>query len=130
MPMKMFVNLPVSDLSRSKAFFESLGFGFFGMTDDIASIVINDDTQVMLLTQPTFAAFTSKQVADPATGAQVILALGVQTKAQVDEMVEKAVAAGGTAAGPARDQGFRYQRGFFDLDGHHWEPLCLVEPGA
>ena len=125
MPMKMFVNLPVSDLKRSKAFFESLGFGFFGMTDDIASVVINDDTQVMLLAGPAFAAFTSKQVGDPRESTQVILAIGVENRAQVDEIVDKALAAGATAAGPARDEGGRYQRGFLDLDGYHWEPLCL-----
>lgn len=128
--MKMFVNLPVSDLGRSQAFFESLGFTFFGMTSDMASVVINDDTQVMLLAEPVFASFTSRQVVDPATGAQVILALGVETREQVDELVDKAIAAGGTAVGPARDQGGRYQRGFLDLDGHHWEPLCLVQPAA
>jgi uncharacterized protein len=128
--MKMFVNLPVSDLGRSQAFFESLGFTFFGMTSDMASVVINDDTQVMLLAEPVFASFTSRQVADPAAGTQVILALGVETREQVDEMVDKAVAAGGTAVGPAKDTDGRYQRGFFDLDGHHWEPLCLVLPAA
>jgi uncharacterized protein len=126
MPMKMFVNLPVTDLGRSKAFFESLGFGFYGMTEDMASVIINDDTQVMLLTKPAFAAYTSKQITDPEASTQVILALGVENRAQVDEIVDKALAAGATAAGPARDEGGRYQRGFFDLDGHHWEPLCLA----
>jgi uncharacterized protein len=126
MAMKMFVNLPVNDLGRSQAFFESLGFGFYGMTGDIASVIINDDTQVMLLAKPAFAMFTSKQIADSGTTAEVILAIGVETRDQVDEIVDKALAAGGTAAGPARDEGGRYQRGFFDLDGHHWEPLCLV----
>jgi predicted lactoylglutathione lyase len=128
--MKMFVNLPVSDLGRSQAFFESLGFTFFGMTSDMASVVINDDTQVMLLSEPVFASFTSRQTASPATGAQMILALGVETREQVDELVDKAIAAGGAAAGPARDQDGRYQRGFLDLDGYHWEPLCLVPPAA
>jgi predicted lactoylglutathione lyase len=126
MAMKMFVNLPVSDLGRSKAFFESLGFGFYGMTADIASVIINDDTQVMLLATPAFAAFTSKRIADAATTAEVILAIGVEDRDQVDAIVDKALAAGATAAGPARDEGGRYQRGFLDLDGHHWEPLCLV----
>lgn len=126
MPMKMFVNLPVSDLGRSKSFFESLGFGFYAMTEDIASVVINDDTQVMLMAEPTFASFTSKRIADPGTTAEVILAIGVANRAQVDEIVDKALAAGAAATGPARDSGGRYQRGFLDLDGHHWEPLCLV----
>jgi uncharacterized protein len=126
MAMKMFVNLPVKDLERSKAFFEGLGFGFYGMTQDMASVIINDDTQVMLLTEPAFDSFASKQVADPGQSTQVILALGVENRAQVDALADKALAAGATAAGPARDSGGRYQRGFFDLDGHHWEPLCLA----
>ncbi len=126
MPMKMFVNMPVSDLGRSKAFFESLGFGFYGMTEDIASVIINDDTQVMLLAKPAFATYTSKEIADSGQSVEVILAIGLENRAQVDEIVDKALAAGATAAGPARDEGGRYQRGFFDLDGHHWEPLCLA----
>jgi uncharacterized protein len=126
MAMKMFVNLPVKDLERSKAFFEGLGFRFYGMTQDMASVIINDDTQVMLLTEPAFDSFASKQVADPGQSTQVILALGVENRAQVDALADKALAAGATAAGPARDSGGRYQRGFFDLDGHHWEPLCLA----
>src|SRR5260370_11109462 len=113
----MVVNWPGSDVGRSRAFFESLGFGFYGMTADIASVIINDDTQVMLLATPAFAAFTSKQIADAATTAEVILAIGVEDRDQVDAIVDKALAAGATAAGPARDEGGRYQRGFFDLDG-------------
>lgn len=127
MPTKLFVNLPVKDLSRSQEFFTGLGFAFYGMTDDMASVVISEHTQVMLLAEPTFASFTTKDVADATANTEVILVLGVERPDQVDELVEKALAAGASAAGVPQEGGGRYQRGFTDLDGHHWEALCLVE---
>lgn len=124
----MFVNLPVNDLGRSKAFFACLGFPFFGMTDDMASVVISEQTQVMLLTEPTFAAYARNDLADPKTATQVILVLGLDNPQQVDELVDKALAAGATPIGEPTDDGQRYQRGFADPDGHHWSALCLVKP--
>ena len=129
MAMKMFVNLPVSDLDRSTAFFEKLGFQFFGAAEGMASVIISEDTQVMLLTEPTFTSYISKDVADAAKSTEVVLVLGVETPAQVDELVGKALDAGATPAGVPKDGGGVYQRGFADLDGHHWEALCLVQPG-
>jgi uncharacterized protein len=126
MPTKLFVNLPVKDLKRSEAFFTDLGFEFFGMTGDMASVIISEHTQVMLLAEPTFAMFTAK-VADATAGTEVILVLGLETTDQVDGLVEKALAAGASPAGTPQQGGGRYQRGFTDLDGHHWEALCLVE---
>jgi predicted lactoylglutathione lyase len=127
MPTKLFVNLPVKDLKQSQAFFTGLGFEFFGMTDDMASVIISEHTQVMLLAEPTFAAYTAKGAADAAAGTEVILVLGVERVDQVDDLVEKALEAGASPAGaPQRSHG-RYQRGFTDLDGHQWEALCLVE---
>jgi uncharacterized protein len=127
MPTKLFVNLPVKDLKRSEAFFTGLGFEFFGMTDDMASVIISEHTQVMLLAEPTFAAYTAKRVADATASTEVILVLGVERADQVDELVEKALAAGASPAGAPQQGHGRYQRGFTDLDGHHWEALCLVE---
>ena len=75
-----YIEFAVEVLERSKAFFEGLGFGFYGMTQDMASVIINDDTQVMLLTEPAFDSFASKQVADPGQSTQVILALGVENR--------------------------------------------------
>jgi predicted lactoylglutathione lyase len=129
MPTKLFVNLPVKDLSRSKAFFTDLGLAFFGMTEDMASVIISEHTQVMLLTEATFASYASKQVADAAS-TEVILVLGVETREQVDELADKAEASGASPVGTPRDDGYRYQRGFTDLDGHHWEALCLIEPSS
>jgi hypothetical protein len=128
MPTKLFVNLPVKDLDRSKAFFTDLGLAMFGMTQDMASVIISEHTQVMLLTEATFASYVSKGVADATASTEVILVLGVETREQVDELASKAEAAGASPAGAPRDDGYRYQRGFTDLDGHHWEALCLIEP--
>ena len=127
MPTKLFVNLPVKDLKRSEAFFTGLGFEFFGMADDMASVIISEHTQVMLLAEPTFAQYTAKGAADATASTEVILVLGLERPDQVDELVDKALAAGASTAGVPQQGGGRYQRGFADLDGHHWEALCLVE---
>jgi predicted lactoylglutathione lyase len=128
MPTKLFVNLPVKDLSRSQAFFTSLGLTFYGQTEDMASVIISEHTQVMLLTESAFGTYTSagKDVADAAASTEVILVLGVETRDQVDELAAAAEAAGGAVVGAPRSDGGRYQRGFNDLDGHHWEALCLL----
>jgi predicted lactoylglutathione lyase len=130
MPTKLFVNLPVKDLDRSNAFFTGLGFQFFGMTEDMASVIISEHTQVMLLAEPTFASFTAQSVADATASTEVILVLGFERRDQVDELVDKALAAGASPAGTPQDGGGRYQRGFADLDGHHWEALCLTGPDS
>jgi uncharacterized protein len=128
--MQLFVNLPVKDLDRSKAFFTELGFTIFGMSDDMASVVINQETQVMLLTEPTFGTYVTKEVGDATKSTQAVLVLGLETPAEVDALVEKAFALGATPAGVPQEATFRYQRGFADLDGNHWEALCLAQPGA
>jgi len=128
MSMTLFVNLPVENLDRSNAFFTDLGFPFFGMTDDLASVIINERTQVMLLKKPVFATYINNEIADPTKSTQVVLALGLEDRAQVDGLFEKAIAAGATPAGETREEDGRYQRGFTDLDGHRWEALCLVAP--
>ncbi|GAA2409756.1 VOC family protein [Nonomuraea africana] len=126
----LFVNLPVKDLSRSKAFFTELGLTFFGATEDMASVVISEQTQVMLLAEPTFAGYSRTEVADPTKTTQVILVLGLDNPQQVDELVGKAMAAGAEPVGEPVNDGYRYQRGFADLDGHHWAALCLVTPAG
>jgi predicted lactoylglutathione lyase len=129
-PTKLFVNLPVRDLGRSKAFFTELGLDFFGQAEDMASVIISEHTQVMLLGEATFASYARNGVADAAKATEMILVLGVQTREQVDDLAGRAEAAGGQPVGAPRDDGYRYQRGFTDLDGHHWEALCLVEPAS
>jgi uncharacterized protein len=126
--MQLFVNVPVKDLKRSQTFFTDLGFTFFGMADGMASVVINQETQVMLLEEPVFASFTTKEIADATKSTEAILVIGMENQAAVDELVDNALAAGATPAGVKQEGGFRYQRGFADLDGHHWEALCLIQP--
>jgi predicted lactoylglutathione lyase len=128
MATKLFVNLPVKDLNRSTAFFAGLGLDFYGITDDMASVIISEHTQVMLLTEAAFTSYASQGVADATTSTEVILVLGLETREQVDELAAKADTAGASAIGAPREDGGRYQRAFTDLDGHHWEALCLVQP--
>jgi predicted lactoylglutathione lyase len=128
MPTKLFVNLPVRDLARSKAFFTALGLQFFGQAEDMASVIISEHTQVMLLTEEVFASYARNRVADATAGTEVILVLGVETREQVDELASRAEAAGGSPVGTPGDDGYRYQRGFADLDGHQWAVLCLIDP--
>lgn len=128
MSTTLFVNLPVKDLDRSKAFFTELGFDFFGMTDDMASVVISERTQVMLLAEPAFAGYARNEVADPGTSTEVILVFGLDEPRQVDELADRALAAGATAVGEPVTAGGRYQRGFADPDGHQWSALCLAAP--
>lgn len=126
MTTKLFVNVPVENLERAEAFFTGLGFDFFGMAPGMASVIINQDTHVMLLDRPTFAGYARNPVADAATTTELVLVLGLETPAEVDELVDKAVAAGAASTGEPRTEGGRYSRGFADLDGHQWEALCLV----
>jgi len=126
MSTTLFVNLAVVDLDRSKEFFTKLGFEFFGMAEDMASVVISERTQVMLIATPTFAGYARNQVVDPTTSTEVILVFGLDNPKEVDELVDTALAAGGTAVGEPVTAGGRYQRGFADLDGHQWSALCLV----
>ena len=130
MATKLFVNLPVKDLGRSNAFFTELGLPFFGQAEDMASVIISEHTQVMLITETVFASYARHGIADATAGTEVILVLGVETRGQVDELADKAEAAGGSPVGAPRDDGYRYQRGFTDLDGHHWEALCLIDPAS
>jgi len=130
MATKLFVNLPVKDLGRSKAFFTELGLPFYGQADDMASVIISEHTQVMLLAETVFASYARNGVADATASTEMILVLGVETREQVDELAGRAEAAGGQPVGAPRNDGYRYQRGFTDLDGHHWEALCLVGPAS
>lgn len=131
MSTKIFVNLPVKDLSRSMGFFKALGYTFNAQFTDenAACLVISDDIYAMLLVEPFFTSFTNKAIADTATTAEAIVALGVESHARVDELVSKAVAAGGRLSTAPKDQGFMYGGGFADPDGHLWE-VFHMDPGA
>jgi len=130
MPTMIFVNLAVSDLGRSRAFFESLGYSINeGFSDDNAvSVVISDTITAMLLTREFFAEFTSKTIIDAATSTEVQLALSAESKEEVDAVHAKALAAGAVDAG-TQDHGFMYSKSFDDPDGHHWD-FVWMDPAA
>jgi predicted lactoylglutathione lyase len=122
MPKKVIINLPVKNLDKSKAFFSSLGLAINPqLTDENATcFVINDQTFVALLSEPHFKAITSKDVAEGSTAKEVLLAIGAETREEVDELVNNAVSAGGSELGEPQDHGWIYGRTFADLDGHQW----------
>ena len=123
MPTKIFVNLPVADLDRSMTFFKALGFTFNPQfTDETAAcMVISEDIYSMLLTRKRFKDFTKKEVADATKTTEVLTALSMESRQEVDAILEKALAAGATPARDPMDHGFMYERSFNDLDGHIWE---------
>ena len=110
MPTKIFVNLPVRDLDKSVDFFTSLGFGFNPQfTDEKATcMIVGEDIYVMLLVEQFFKTFTKKQIADASQSTEVILALSAGSRTEVDEMIRKAVEAGGVVPGEPQDQGWMY----------------------
>lgn len=131
MAKQIYVNLPVKDLGRSRDFFASLGFAFEPKfsNDSGACMVVGDNIFVMLLVESFFQTFTKKPIVDAKKSVEVLVCLSCDSKAQVDELVAKAVGAGGTAPNPVQDHGFMYGHGFEDLDGHVWE-LAYMEPNA
>lgn len=123
MSTKVFINLAVKDLSATKEFFGKLGFTFNPQFTDenAACMIIGPDNFAMLLTEPFFKTFINKEIVDASKSTEVLIALSMDSKEQVDDMVTRAIEAGGTEPRPAQDQGFMYQRDFEDLDGHIWE---------
>ena len=131
MASKIFVNLPVKNLNKSIEFFTKLGFSFNQQfTDETATcMIVTDDIFVMLLTEEKFKTFALKEICDTKKYAEALVCLSLESRAKVDEMVRKAVSAGGTTYNEAIDHGFMYGHGFQDLDGHIWE-LIYMEPNA
>ena len=129
MGQKIYINLPVTDLEASKAFYAQLGYRFNPLyTNDVAAcMVVSDDIHVMLLTKPFFATFTQKEIADTQKSAQVMLCLGKDNREEVDMLVDKAIAAGAKIERPINDHGFMYERSFNDPDGNIWEIMWLDE---
>ena len=130
MSTQIFVNLPVKDLQTSVEFFSKLGYTFDPQyTDENATcMIIADNIFAMLLVKPFFESFISKPVADAHKTAEVILALSADSRAAVDVLVDKAIAAGAGEPRPTQDLAFMYQRGFEDLDGHLWEVFHMSAP--
>ena len=124
---KIFVNLAVHDLKLSVEFFNKLGFSFNPkFTDDNAAcMIINVDASIMLLGEPFFKGFVKKEICNTATHTESLLGVTCESRAEVDELVSKAIAAGGTHAMDPVDHGFMYGWSFYDLDGHHWEAFWM-----
>lgn len=128
MKQPFFITLPVADLAKSTAFFKALGFAlnpqFSG--DSASCFAISDAVQVMLLPHARFRAFTPKAVCDTSKAVEVLFNVGCDSRARVDELVARALAAGGTTYDKPEDLGFMYSHSFVDLDGHGWGVLHMT----
>ncbi|MFC5439823.1 VOC family protein [Rhodanobacter ginsenosidimutans] len=129
MPRNLYVNLPVKDLERSVDFFEALEFSFNPkFTDENAAcLIINERTGVMLLAESFFAGFTNKPIADARASTETLLALSLDSRADVEAFMARALAAGATPTIESKDYGFMVQHGFADPDGHQWEVFWMDE---
>ena len=127
MARAIFVNLPVAELPRSMEFFEALGYSFYPQftNEQAAALVISDTIYAMLHTPENFRRFTTKQIADARTTTEVLLALQVESKEQVNKLLERALKAGGKEAREPEDHGFMSGRAFEDPDGHIWEAFWM-----
>ncbi|MGL4810854.1 MAG: VOC family protein [Beijerinckiaceae bacterium] len=123
MPTMIFVNLPVKDLNKSKAFYEAVGFtNNPQFTDETAAcMVLSEHIYVMLLTHAKFLQFTDKSIIDARKQIQTLLALSEESRAAVDARFQQWLKAGGREASPMQDHGFMIQRSLEDPDGHVWE---------
>ena len=131
MATQIYVNLPVKDLDRSVAFFSTLGFTFNpDFTDANATcMIVGENIFVMLLVEKFFQTFTPKPISDATKATEVLVCLSRDSREDVDGMVRKAVAAGGTIHKNSQDHGFMYAHGFTDLDGHIWELVHMAPAG-
>ncbi|MFS0655059.1 VOC family protein [Bacillus sp. 179-C3.3 HS] len=126
-PKHLYINLPVQHVNESTAFFKQLGFHFHEQfsNDQAACLGIHDTMTVMLLSLKHFKSISDKQLVDTKLGSEVIISLQVDTREEVDELVEKALAAGGSPFKEKQDHGFMYGWSFQDLDGHLWEVFYM-----
>lgn len=132
MATKIFVNLPVKGLQKSITFFTHLGFSFNPQfTDETATcMIIGENIFAMLMVDTRFQEFTKKAVADAHKTTEVILALDAESREAVDDLVVKAVEAGGSIYADRHDHGWMYYHSFADLDGHQWEVMYMDENAA
>ena len=127
MNKQIFISLPVADLPRSLAFFRALGFSHNPQFSDDAGacVVVSDTILVMLLTHARFRDFTPKDICDTSKAVEVLLSLSCESREQVDDLVAKALAAGGSTYDKPEDLGFMYSHSFVDPDGHGWGLLHM-----
>jgi predicted lactoylglutathione lyase len=131
MPQMIFVNLPVSDVARARAFYEGVGFTINPQfSDENANcVVVSETIYIMTLRRDFFAGFAPRPVADPRTTTGALIALSRQSRDEVDAFVAAALMLGGTEPKPAADHGFMYQRTIADPDGNIFEPFWM-DPAA
>jgi predicted lactoylglutathione lyase len=129
MTKQFWLNLPVRDIKKSIAFFKGLGFKFNEQqtNDHMACMLLGEkEVVVMLCSEPTFKGYTNNEIADPKHGTEVLLSIDAQSKEEVDEIMKKALEAGGnTNHKPKEMQGWMYGSNFTDIDGHKWNVLFM-----
>ena len=132
MHSEIYVNLPVADMARAQAFWRALGYDFNPQftNDKGACLILGETLRAMLLTHDFMAGFTNRPIADARQSTEVLVCLRCESRAEVDALVAKAVAAGGSAPRAPQDHGFMYAHGFEDLDGHLWELVAMSSPPA
>jgi len=129
MTTKIFVNLPVKDLNKTIEFFTKLDFKFNSQfTDENATcMIVGEDIFIMLLVEKFFKTFTKKEICDTKKNTEVIVALSAESREKVDQMINKAIEAGGRESREPQDHGWMYGRSFEDIDGHLWEIIYMDE---
>lgn len=130
MNKQIFLNLPVADLPKSMGFYQALGYSlnpqFTG--DTAACVVISETIFVMLGTHAKFREFTPKAICDTTQAVEVLINLSCESRQEVDDLVAKAVAVGGSTYDKAEDFGFMYTHSFVDPDGHGWGLFHMDAP--
>lgn len=131
MATKIFVSLPVKDLAKSVAFYTKLGYAFNPQfTDESATcMIISEDIYAMLGTHAKLKSLTAKEICDTKKYTSALISLSCESRAEVDDLVAKAIAAGGATAGEPTDHGFMYSHDYEDLDGNGWG-LFWMDPNA
>lgn len=122
-----FLNLPVSDVARARAFFEKLGFAFDEKFCDESSacLVFNEGSYAMIMNKERFAGFATRPIPDSHTTTAGLYCFSAESREAVDSLTETALASGASPASDPTDYGFMYGRSFFDADGHHWEVMWM-----
>jgi predicted lactoylglutathione lyase len=129
MTTKIFVNLPVRDLNKTVEFFTKLGFKFNPQfsNENATCMIVAEDIFVMLLIEKFFKTFTKKEISDTTKNTEVIVALSAESREKVDQMINKALEAGGRESRELQDHGWMYGRSFEDINGHLWEIIYMDE---
>lgn len=123
----IYPNLPIEDVQKTRDFFTAVGFTFNEQFSDDKALGMNicEGASVMLLKREFFETFIKKEIGDPHKTVSCILAIQLEDREKVEELFQKAIAAGGREHREAQDMGFMYSRSFEDINGHIWEPFFM-----